>query len=550
MSTPSTSLSASYEWNELVSHAEVVRPRQLRRLFAEDPDRARRYTIEVGDLLIDFSKQRIIEETLVLLSALAHRAGLEGRRDAMFRGDRINTTENRAVLHVALRAAKTDTIYVDGVNVVPEVHDVLDRMCRFSERVRSGAWRGHSGKRIRTVINIGIGGSDLGPLMACRALSPFVHPEIEPRFVSNIDPAHLIEATTNIDPEETLFIIASKTFTTLETLANARHAREWLLAAYDGDTGAVAKHFVAVSTNTRDVAAFGIDTENMFGFWDWVGGRYSLTSAIGLSLMIAIGAERFREMLEGFRLMDEHFRSAQLDRNGPALAGLIGIWNRNFLHWATHAVLPYSQYLDRFPAYLQQLDMESNGKLVRLDGTRLDYDTGPIVWGEPGTNGQHAFYQLLHQGNTIVPCDLIGFFEPAAHLGDQHDLLIANLFAQSEALAFGKTEEEVASAGVAEDLIAHRTFYGNRPSTMILAASLTPRVLGQLIAFYEHKVFTQGAVWGINSFDQWGVELGKVLATHISDEIFAREEPELNHDASTNEMIRRYRVHRKARATE
>ncbi|MDX2343842.1 MAG: glucose-6-phosphate isomerase, partial [Acidimicrobiia bacterium] len=513
----------------------------LRSLFSMDPDRASRLTHQAGDLTVDLSKHLIDTDTVELLVALAKASGLSDRIDAMFAGERINTTENRPVLHTALRAARDDAFSVDGNDVVAGVHAVLDSMATFSERVRSGEWKGHTGLPIRTVVNIGIGGSDLGPVMAYNALRHYRHPDIDVRFVSNIDPAHLVAAVADIDPAQTLFVIASKTFTTLETLTNARAARQWVLDEF-GDDSAIAKHFVAVSTNAEAVADFGIDTANMFGFWDWVGGRYSFDSAIGLPIMIAVGPSAFREMLNGFRTMDQHFRTTPLERNVPALLGLIGVWYRNVLGYGTYAVLPYAQDLDRFAAYLQQLDMESNGKQVRLDGSLVDTDTGPVVWGEPGTNGQHAFYQLLHQGTSVVPADLIGFMESTDDLGNQHDLLMGNLFAQAEALAFGKTTDEVEAAGVEPDLVAHRTFPGNRPTSMIMAPQLTPGVLGQLVAMYEHKVFTQGTIWGINSFDQWGVELGKVLATAIIEEI-SRESVDLGHDASTNALIEKYRSH-------
>ena len=529
------------EWAALRSYRDQTEF-DLRRLFAEDPDRADKLTLQTVDLTADLSKHLIDETTLDLLVTLAEASGLRDRIDAMFKGEHINTTEGRAVLHPALRADSGDEFTVDSEDVVPAVHEVLDAMAHFSRRIRSGKWRGHTGMPIKTVVNIGIGGSDLGPVMAYRALRHYRHAEIEVRFVSNIDPAHLSAAVADLDPAETLFVIASKTFTTLETLTNARAARDWTLDRFGGDESSIAKHFVAVSTNEHEVAAFGIDTTNMFGFWDWVGGRYSFDSAIGLSLMIAIGPRAFSEMLGGFRAMDLHFRNAPFHENLPVLLGLIGIWYRNVLGFPTYAVLPYAQDLDRFAAYLQQLDMESNGKRVRLDGSVVDVDTGPIVWGEPGTNGQHAFFQLLHQGTSIVPADLIGFLEATDEVGHQHDLLIANLFAQAEALAFGKTADEVRSAGVAEELVAHRTFPGNRPTSMILAPKLTPATLGQLVALYEHKVFTQGVIWGINSFDQWGVELGKVLATRIIGELADAEEP-LNHDPSTNALIDRYRQH-------
>jgi glucose-6-phosphate isomerase len=540
------SITASPDWQALVAGSEngVI---DLRTAFNDDPDRAPRMTMMAGDLTVDLSKHLVDAATMDRLVAVAEAAGLPNRIAAMFNGDRINTTENRAVLHTALRAAPDDSYRVDGDDVVRDVHDVLDAMAAFSRRVRDGSWVGHTGERIRSIVNIGIGGSDLGPAMAYRALRSFGHPEIEAHFVSNIDPAHLAAVLDRVEPQSTLFIVASKTFTTLETLSNAKSARGWLVDAL-GDGAAVAKHFVAVSTNGDEVAAFGIDTDNMFGFWDWVGGRYSLDSAIGLSLMIAIGPDRFREMLDGFRTIDQHFKTTPIERNVPALLGLIGVFYRNVLGYPTYAVLPYSQDLDRFAAYLQQLDMESNGKRVRHDGSAVDIDTGPIVWGEPGTNGQHAFYQLMHQGTTVVPADLIGFLEPNDDIGGQHDLLMGNLFAQAEALAFGKTSEEVAAAGVDAQLVPHRTFPGNRPTSLILAPQLTPSVLGQLIALYEHKVFTQGVIWGINSFDQWGVELGKALASTIIGELTDGDPPTLAHDPSTNAGITRYREAR-GRAT-
>jgi glucose-6-phosphate isomerase len=545
-------LTSTSEWSALAANHAAMSTTSLRKLFADDPDRAERLRFQVGDLDIDLSKHLINDETLHALIALARRAGLPERTTAMFHGEHINSTEDRAVMHIGLRAAPGQHIEVDGVDIVPEVRDVLKRMGEFADQVRSGRWVGHTGERIRTVINIGIGGSDLGPAMAARALRTWRHPDIDLRFVSNVDPAQLDAALTGINPATTLFIVASKTFTTMETLANARNARSWLLARLGADAN-VARHFVAVSTNAKEVAAFGIDTENMFGFWDWVGGRYSFDAAIGLSLMIGIGHHNFEDMLTGFRTVDEHFLTAPLERNVPALMGLIGVWYRNFWKLPTHAVLPYCQDLDRFAAYLQQLDMESNGKSVRLDGSPVDTETGPIVWGEPGTNGQHAFYQLLHQGTTVVPADLIGFDRvhgehAHADMATQHDMLMGNMFAQAEALAFGKTAEEVAASGVKPDLVPHRTFQGNRPTTVIMAPTLTPSVLGQLVALYEHKVFTQGTIWGVNSFDQWGVELGKVLATKIIDEITAPDEPALQHDPSTNALIRRYRANRANRA--
>jgi glucose-6-phosphate isomerase len=531
-------------WRALEQHAAAAGGRHLRELFADDPGRGERLTAEGAGLFLDVSKQRITDETLRLLTALALESGVPERIEAMFRGERINTTEDRAVLHVALRAPRTESIVVDGEDVVPKVHEVLDRMTAFAERVRSGEWRGHTGERIRAVVNIGIGGSDLGPTMATRALAAYTDREVAYRFVSNVDGTDFVEATRDLDPASTLFVVSSKTFTTIETLTNATTARDWLLAAVGGDEAAVARHFVAVSTNAEKVAAFGIDTENMFGFWDWVGGRYSVDSAIGLSLLLAIGPERFREFLAGFRAMDEHFRSTPLERNLPALLALTGIWNANFLGAATLAVLPYDQYLARFPAYLQQLEMESNGKHVTLDGTRVDYDTGTIVWGEPGTNGQHAFYQLIHQGTRLVACDLIGFLHSLNPVGRHHDLLLANLIAQAEALAFGRTAAEVRAEGGPEAQVAHRVLEGNRPSSVILAERLTPAALGALIALYEHKVFVQGTIWGIDSFDQWGVELGKVLATKVTEELESTGEPDLAHDSSTNALVRRVRAGR------
>ncbi len=530
------------QWYALLDHRRALGDVDLRQLFATDPARAERLVTEVGDLRIDWSKHLVTRETVPLLVALAEASGLVERRDAMFRGERINTTEDRAVLHVALRAPLGASIEVDGVNVVPAVHEVLGRMAAFSNEVRSGTWRGATGERIRTIVNIGIGGSDLGPAMAYQALRDYATPELTCRFVSNVDGADVYHALSDLDPATTMFVISSKTFSTIETLTNARTARSWLTSAVG--EAAVARHFVAVSTNAELVSAFGIDTRNMFGFWDWVGGRYSVDSAIGLSLMLAIGADGFREMLTGFHTVDEHFRTAPIEENAPALMGLLGIWYSNFFGAASHAVLPYAQELARFPAYLQQLDMESNGKHVTLDGERVSYDTGPIIWGEPGTNGQHAFYQLLHQGTRLVPLDMIGFARPNHPHIEHHDLLVANLFAQTEALAFGKTRAEVEAEGTAAPVVPHRVFEGNRPSTTILAERLTPSVLGQLIALYEHKVFAQGAIWGINSFDQWGVELGKALATRITPELTAPDEPDLTHDPSTNALIRWYRSRR------
>jgi glucose-6-phosphate isomerase len=540
MAEPPTSIDQTPEWQALVRHHEAVKDTHLRDLFATDPARGETLTCEAGDLYLDWSKHRVTAETVGLLVAMAERAGLRQRIDAMFAGERINLTENRAVLHVALRAPEGSSILVDGHNVVPDVHEVLGRMRGFAEEVRSGRWLGHTGRRVRNVVNIGIGGSDLGPAMAYAALRPYSDRSMTFRFVSNVDGADIAEATRDLDPAETLFIVCSKTFTTIETLTNARTARAWLLDAL-GDPAAVSRHFVAVSTNAEKVAAFGIDPVNMFGFWDWVGGRYSYPSAIGLSLMVAIGPDRFGELLAGFHLMDEHFRTTPFERNLPVLLGLLGIWYINFFGAETHAVLPYSQYLERFPAYLQQLDMESNGKSVTLDGRPVRVDTGPVVWGQPGTNGQHAFYQLIHQGTRLIPSDFIGICRPAEVVGDHHDLLMANFLAQTEALAFGKTTEEVLAEGVAPDLAPHRTFPGNRPTSTILAPELSPSVLGQLTALYEHKVFTQGVVWDVNSFDQWGVELGKVLATRIAAELEAAAGDDLGHDSSTNALIRRYR---------
>jgi glucose-6-phosphate isomerase len=535
-------ISSTREWKALAAHAEEVRGVHLRDLFAADGGRGEELTADAADLHLDYSKNRVTPDTLRLLLALARSAGVERKVRAMMSGERINVTEGRPVLHVALRAPRGAVIEVDGRNVVPEVHAVLDRMYDLARRVRSGEWTGATGRPIATVVNIGIGGSDLGPAMAVRALADPAGAGPRVAFVSNIDGSDMADALAAAEPETTLFVVCSKTFTTLETLTNARTARRWLTDALGAD--AVRHHFVAVSTNAEEVAAFGIDTADMLGFWDWVGGRYSVDSAIGLSLAIAIGPEGFAEMLAGFRAIDEHLASAPLEENVPVLLGLLGIWNANFLGCDTHAVLPYSERLARFPAYLQQLDMESNGKSTDLAGRRVTVDTGPIVWGEPGTNGQHAFYQLIHQGTRTVPSDLIGVCRPSVDLGEHHDLLMANLFAQAEALAFGKTADEVAQEGVAPDLVPHRTFPGNRPTNVILAPELTPSVLGQLIALYEHKVLVQGAVWGINSFDQWGVELGKVLAGRIAPELTAEEAPGLRHDSSTNALIRRYRAQR------
>jgi len=534
------------EWQALQQHCNQLETRHLRELFAADARRGERFVAEAVDLYYDYSKQRVNDDTLRLLGALAAARDLKGRIAAMFRGERINATENRAVLHVALRAPRGEKILVDGHDVVPDVHAVLDRMAAFADAVRGGAWKGHSGKPIRNVISIGIGGSDLGPVMAYEALRDYSRRDMTFRFVSNVDGVDFAEAVRDLDAAETLFIVCSKTFTTLETLSNAHAARAWCVAAL-GDEKAVAKHFVAVSTAAKEVEKFGIDTAQMFGFWDWVGGRYSMDSAIGLSTMLAVGPDHFRAMLAGFHAMDEHFRSAPFEQNLPVLMGLIGLWNANFLDATTVAVLPYEQYLKRFPAYLQQLTMESNGKHVTLDGAHVDYATGPIYWGEPGTNGQHSFYQLIHQGTRLVPCDFIGFGQtlqpvPAQGGGDQHDLLIANLIAQGEALAFGKTTEEVRAEGTDAALAPHRTFEGNRPSTTILAEKLTPYALGTLVALYEHSVFVQGAIWDIDSFDQWGVELGKQLAKTTIAELVATTEPKLAHDSSTNALIRRYRA--------
>jgi glucose-6-phosphate isomerase len=534
-STPLTALPA---WKALEKHAAAVRELHLRDLFSKDPGRAGRFSVEAEGLFLDYSKNRVTDETISLLIQLAEQSGLKERIEAMFTGEKINLTENRSVLHVALRAPKTEKILSDGVDVVPEVHAVLDKMAAFSDRVRSGEWKGHTGKRIRNVINIGIGGSDLGPVMAYEALRHYSARDMTFRFVSNVDGTDFAEAVQDLKADETLFIVSSKTFTTLETMTNAKSARQWALKTL-GDEKAIAKHFVAVSTNAAEVSKFGIDTANMFGFWDWVGGRYSMDSAIGLSSMIAIGPENFRAMLAGFHAMDVHFRTAPLAKNLPVLMGLLVVWYNNFFNAQTVAVLPYDQYLKRFPAYLQQLTMESNGKSITVDGAHVDYQTGAIYWGEPGTNGQHSFYQLIHQGTKVIPCDFIGFERSLNPLGDHQDILTANLFAQAEALAFGKTSEEVKAAGTPDWLVPHRTFEGNRPSNMIMARQLTPEVLGKLIALYEHNVFTQGTIWKIDSFDQWGVELGKVLAMKIVPEL--KSSSALTHDSSTNALIERYR---------
>jgi glucose-6-phosphate isomerase len=539
MSVPALHLRPA--WALLKRHHQKIRRAHLRQLFAKDPGRGDRLVVEAAGIYFDYSKNRITDETMGLLLQLARESGLQGRIDAMFRGDRINTSEKRAVLHVALRAPRGASILHDGQNVVPEVHAVLDKMAAFSERVRSGAWKGHTGQRIRNVVNIGIGGSDLGPVMAYEALKHYAERSMTFRFVSNVDGTDFAEAVHELDPEETLFIVSSKTFTTLETMTNAHSARDWLLAGLKGDAAATAKHFVAVSTNAQEVAKFGIDTANMFGFWDWVGGRYSMDSAIGLSTMLAVGPDNFRAMLAGFHEMDEHFRTAPFERNLPVLMGLLALWYNNFFGAQTVAVLPYEQYLKRFPAYLQQLTMESNGKHVTADGGDIDYDTGPIYWGEPGTNGQHSFYQLIHQGTRLIPCDFIAFARTANPLGRHQDMLLANVFAQTEALAFGKTAKQVKAEGTPDWLLPHRLFEGNRPSNTFLLEALTPAALGKLVALYEHSVFVQGTIWQIDSFDQWGVELGKALAQKIIPELESQVDPELAHDSSTNALIRRYR---------
>jgi len=528
-------------WTALQSHYETISKLHLRQLFDNDPTRGERMTAEAAGIYLDYSKNRITDKTLDLLFQLAEERGLQSRIEAMFRGDKINITENRAVLHVALRAPKNTSIIVDGKNVVPGVHSVLDKMSDFSNRVRTGIWSGYTGRRIRNVINIGIGGSDLGPVMAYEALKHYSDRTLTFRFVSNIDGTDLAEALRDVDPSETLFIVSSKTFTTLETMTNARTARSWLVSKFEGDTKSVAKHFVAVSTNAAEVSKFGIDTDNMFGFWDWVGGRYSMDSAIGLSTMIAIGPDNFRAMLDGFHQIDEHFRTAPLESNLPVLMGLLTVWYNDFFGAQTVAVLPYEQYLKRFPAYLQQLTMESNGKHVTLEGAEVKGQTGPVYWGEPGTNGQHSFYQLIHQGTKLIPCDFIAFAQTLNPLGRHHDLLLANVFAQAEALAFGKTAAEVKAEGTPDWLVPHRVFAGNRPSNTILAERLTPETLGKLVALYEHAVFTEGVIWNIDSFDQWGVELGKVLAQRIIPELESESGPALGHDSSTNNLIRRYR---------
>ena len=535
---------AQVTWKALAAHKKEIERAHLRDLFAKDPKRADRFKLQAAGLFLDYSKNRISEKTIKLLLQLAEQSQLRERIDAMFRGEKINSTENRAVLHVALRAPKGTSIVVDGKDVVPEVHAVLDKMAAFSDRVRNGEWKGHTGKRIRNIVNIGIGGSDLGPVMAYEALKYYSDRNLQLRFVSNVDSTDFVEAVHDFDPAETLFIVSSKTFTTLETMTNAHSAREWSVKGLNGDESSVAKHFVAVSTNAEEVSKFGIDTNNMFGFWDWVGGRYSMDSAIGLSTMLAIGPENFRAMLDGFHEMDEHFRTAPFERNLPVILGLLAVWYNDFFGAQTVGVMPYEQYLKRFPAYLQQLTMESNGKHVTLDGKPVKHETGPIYWGEPGTNGQHSFYQLIHQGTRLIPCDFIGFGKSLNPIGLHHDILLANLIAQAEALAFGKTPDQVKAEKTPDWLVPHRVFEGNRPSNAILADKLTPNVLGKLVALYEHNVFTQGAVWRINSFDQWGVELGKVLAKRIIPELQSQQESRLAHDSSTNQLIRQYRLMR------
>jgi glucose-6-phosphate isomerase len=539
--TAGGSLTQRPAWKALEAHYREVRKLHLRDLFAADAGRGERLTVDALGLYFDYSKNRITDETLALLVQLAKESGLQARIDAMFRGEKINVTEKRAVLHVALRAPRGASILVDGVNVVPHVHAVLDKMTDFSNRIRSGSWKGHTGKSIRNIVNIGIGGSDLGPVMAYEALKHYGDRARTFRFVSNIDGADFVEATRDLDPAETLFIVSSKTFTTQETMTNAQSAREWALHGLGGDVKAIARHFVAVSTNTQKVSEFGIDTANMFEFWDWVGGRYSMDSAIGLSTMLAIGPEHYRALLDGLHRMDEHYRTTPFNCNLPVLMGLLAVWYNNFFGAQSVAVLPYEQYLKRFPAYLQQLIMESNGKCITLDGAQVDYQTSPVYWGEPGTNGQHSFYQMIHQGTKLVPCDFIAFIEALHPLGRHHDLLLANVFAQAEALAFGKTAEQVKAEGTPDWLVPHRVFEGNRPSNMILAERLTPETLGKLVALYEHSTFTQGVIWNLDSFDQWGVELGKVLAQRIIPELEGKEEPQLSHDSSTNNLIRRYR---------
>jgi glucose-6-phosphate isomerase len=545
MKTDAKQLTDRPAWKSLSEHSKDIGRIHLRELFAKDPNRGQRFAVDAVGLLLDYSKNRVTERTLELLVQLAEACELRERINSMFSGEKINATEGRAVLHVALRAPRGAVINVDGKNVVPEVHAVLDRMAEFSNLVRNGEWKGHGGKRIRNIVNIGIGGSDLGPVMAYEALKHYSERTLTFRFVSNVDGIDFVEATRDLDPAETLFIVSSKTFTTLETMTNAQSAREWLVTGLGNERSAVAKHFAAVSTNAEKVSAFGIDTANMFGFWDWVGGRYSMDSAIGLSTMLAIGTDHFRAMLQGFNEMDEHFRTTPFERNIPVLMGLLTVWNTDFFDAQTVAVLPYEQYLKRFPAYLQQLTMESNGKHVTLDGQQVNYNTSPIFWGEPGTNGQHSFYQLIHQGTRLIPCDFIAFGQALTPLGPHHDMLVANVFAQAEALAFGKTPDEVRGEDTPEWLVPHRVFEGNRPSNVILAERLTPETLGKLVALYEHSVFTQGAIWNINPFDQWGVELGKALAQRIIPELESPTEPTLGHDSSTNNLIHRYREMRK-----
>jgi len=547
MNEPIKPLTQRPAWEALVTHYQKLQDLHLRKLFTDDPKRGERLAVQAAGIYLDYSKNRITDETLKLLVQLANESDLGGRMEAMFSGKKINVTENRAVLHVALRAPKGVSIEVDGKNVVPEVHAVLKKMTDFANHIRNGEWKGYTGKRIKNVVNVGIGGSDLGPVMAYEALKHYSDQALSFRFISNVDGSDFLEATHGLDPSQTLFIISSKTFGTLETMTNARSARDWLLTGLGGDSKAVARHFVAVSTAEEKVSTFGIDAENMFGFWDWVGGRYSMDSAIGLSTMLAIGPDNFDAMLDGFHQMDEHFRKTPFEKNLPVLMGLLSIWNNNFLGAQTVAVLPYEQYLKRFPAYLQQLTMESNGKHVTLDGKRVNYETGPIYWGEPGTNGQHSFYQLIHQGTRLIPCDFIAFGHALTPLGRHHDILLANVFAQAEALAFGKTAEEVKAEGTPDALVPHRVFEGNRPSNVILADQLTPEALGKLVALYEHSVFTQGAIWNIDSFDQWGVELGKVLAQRIVPELEGENLPKLEHDSSTNSLIRHYRQLKAAR---
>jgi glucose-6-phosphate isomerase len=544
MTTKSTPLSKQTAWKALEQHHTQIGTTTIKQLFAEDPARGERYTLDAAGIFLDYSKNRVTDETLKLLVQLAEETGLKAHIEAMFAGEKINKTENRSVLHVALRAPKGDTLVVDGADVIAPVHTVLEKMAGFADRVRSGEWKGHTGKKIKNVVNIGIGGSDLGPVMAYEALKHYTQRDLTFRFVSNVDGTDFAEAVEDLKADETLFLVASKTFTTLETMTNAHSARDWSLAGLGGDESAVAKHFVAISTNAKEVSKFGIDTANMFEFWDWVGGRYSMDSAIGLSTMIAIGPDNFKALLDGFHQMDVHFKTAPFEKNMPVLMGLLTVWYTDFFDAQTVAILPYEQYLKRFPAYLQQLTMESNGKHVTVDGTHVETETGPIYWGEPGTNGQHSFYQLIHQGTRLIPCDFIGFYKTLNPLGKHHDMLMANVFAQAEALAFGKTEEQVRAEGVAEELVPHKVFEGNRPSNVILADVLTPTLLGSLIALYEHAVFTQGSIWNIDSFDQWGVELGKVLAQKIIGELESADEPKMSHDTSTTNLIKKYRANK------